>query len=117
VLRTLILDDDAARHNAFAKRLSRPGNIVKHAYTFEEAVEAASTWTPQFDVMLLDHDLGTIKTGADFAKYLAEMPVERRPWKIVIHSWNQSGARYMLAVLTEAGYENVTIEMFGVEGV
>lgn len=111
-MRILVLDDDEQRHEIFAKRLR--GNEVKHVFTSSQAIEALqNAFLAPFDLAYLDHDLGEKindpypreVTGDDVARWMVmELPIERRPKQIIIHSWNPDGARRMANRLYEAGF-------------
>lgn len=92
-MRILILDDEEVRHTGFSKML--PGHDLTHVYSYEESVVALEG--AQFDIAYLDHDLGVgcAETGYDVAMFIAGMPEDKRPAKVVIHSHNPIGARRM----------------------
>ncbi|MBI5548922.1 MAG: hypothetical protein HY901_33995 [Deltaproteobacteria bacterium] len=108
-MRVLFLDDDAYRHDCFARRL--PDEEIRHVHGHDEALTALST--TRFDVVYLDHDLEDFravepselnKTGLDVARFIAgSVAAELRPAKVVVHSWNESGARQMAEILRTAG--------------
>ena len=116
MMRILVLDDDAERHDAFDEALSSE-NSVEHAWSYHDAI--AMLESEQFDVAYLDHDLsdfedasstivgayGNIElTGADVARFIAhELPRGMWPKRVVVHSWNPDGAKRMIAMLREAG--------------
>lgn len=108
----LFLDDAAARHDGFAAMTA--GHLIRHVYTFRDACDALEA--ERFDVAYLDHDLNAFGphsvepgmygeqelTGADVARFIAQMPAEKRPLSVVVHSWNPDGARRMVAILRDA---------------
>lgn len=109
----LILDDDPDRHKVFDKIL--PNCEVYHAYTDIEAIAFLEHCGP-FELVCLDHDLGDYSvgeslplgdlagSGMDVAEFIAlHLEREKYPKKIIIHSWNSSGARRMLATLFPTG--------------
>lgn len=114
-MRVLILDDNEDRHKGFAKALVGCERV--HVNNYYEVVSVLAG--PRFDVAYLDHDLSDRqavgqflgspelfageKTGTDVAEYIAEMPADRRPDRVVIHSWNPSGAQRMADILREVG--------------
>jgi CheY-like chemotaxis protein len=100
-VRLLILDDDPVRQEHFAAIHRRHERV--HVLFSEDAIEALNEG-PRFDAALLDHDLGAgCHTGEDVAKHIASMPPERRPLKVIVHSWNPDGAQRMVNILREAG--------------
>ena len=108
--RILILDDDGTRHAAFAARYSDAERV--HVHSVAEALAALRDDGPRFDLATLDHDLGEWQidcygkreiTGLEVAVAIARMDEERRPARVVVHSWNPPGALRMLDYLREAG--------------
>ena len=102
--RFLFLDDDEKRHGQFKKMTI--GCIVTHVETVEEC-EKALLSEPPFGCVFLDHDLGGLVfveekegTGTEVAEFIAnDLPKEKLPKKIVIHSWNPEGAKRMESIL------------------
>jgi CheY-like chemotaxis protein len=123
-LKILVLDDDDIRHEAFALEFEK--HIVTHVRTYDEAVTALDG--ERFDLIQLDHDLNDFPllrqskaesivgkfemTGYDVAKVIAALPDEKKPGRVVIHSWNPPGARAMHEVLFRANIR-VSIQPFG----
>ena len=109
--RILILDDDGVRHAAFAARYADADRV--HVRSVAEALAALHGDGPRFGLATLDHDLGEwIKgcygeriecTGLDVAVAIARMDEERRPARVIVHSWNPPGALRMLDYLRDAG--------------
>lgn len=107
-LRLFVLEDDPARIHLF--REASIGWAVVHIATSVE--EAKKLWTPPYDLVCLDHDLGGEQmvdstqenTGYQFALWLAERPIEDRDETIVVHSYNPEGAKRMLVALREHRY-------------
>lgn len=124
-MRILILDDDDMRHNYFRRELAN--HEVVHAHTYDEACDALSS-QDRFDTVFLDHDLNFEQyrsvqkcddgyevelDGKDAAHYLVgRVPQEKRPGQIVVHSWNETGAREMVAILKDGGFTNVVRWVF-----
>jgi len=122
LMRILVLDDDDMRHQYFAEELK--GNDVIHVHTYDECVDALSNQEP-FEVVFLDHDLNDYKykselvgaglyggtqemDGRDVTCYMTTLlKDEQRPFQVIVHSWNPSGAEEMIATLKDGGYENV----------
>ena len=111
-MQVLILDDDEARHEGFKHAYWHLK--LRHVYSHPEAVGALEQGP--WDVAFLDHDLGLERqgtkdttgrehTGFDTAKFIVEMPVDKRPKIVVVHSWNPIGALQMYQLLKEAKIE------------
>lgn len=108
--RILFLDDAQLRHDAFAQR--HLADDVVHVRTAEQAIRALDE-SPRFDVAYLDYDLaeefyltisgGTRETpepgdppyapgtGMEVVEHIVRMPTQRRPARVIIHSWNPIG--------------------------
>lgn len=115
-MRLLFLDDDYTRHARF--KHNHRGDDIVAVWDYPQLVAALDEQTAPFDVAYLDHDLdltrqldGREYTGTDAAAYIAAMPAERRPRKIVIHSWNDPGRQRMRATLIDAGYDPGNIKL------
>lgn len=113
-MKIFILEDDEERVDLFLEVLK--GQEVTVARTVEEGKKKFS---PDFQVLLLDHDLGGRQmvrvgegeeTGLDFAEWLGEAP-DPSP-EVVIHSWNPDGGSRMLFLLYDMGW-NVIQMPFG----
>lgn len=115
-MRILVLDDDDERHAAFRKYLE-PEHEVYHTFTVEQTVNAL-IGEPVFDVAFLDHDLndhqykstqsggyGNVSlNGFDVASFIARiLSKDKRPKRVVVHSWNPDGAKMMHGVIAESG--------------
>lgn len=126
-MRILVLDDDDARHGYFAKQFI--GHEVTHVHTYTECIQTLLDNDP-FEVVFLDHDLNDHgyrstadeKTdyvqrsltrfsregeldGRDVAEDMVRLfPVEKRPYQVVVHSWNPQGAKEMMSILKDAGF-------------
>jgi hypothetical protein len=100
----LFLDDDENRIREFQPRF--PGAIITR--TAKETI--AKLPVMDWDVVLLDHDLGGEQfvdsgkedTGAGVARWVAE----NRPsvGRFIVHSHNPGGAKNMEGLLQQAGY-------------
>lgn len=99
-MRILVLDDMDVRHDGFDRRY--PDSKIDHAYDVEEAVYFLDTY--KYDVVFLDHDLapehyidGDSKetTGFDAAVHISQMPKDKLPTQVIVHSWNPVGADRM----------------------
>ena len=116
-MKIFFLDDDKERHRRFLK--NRIGMDVTTAWSYEEAVRTLSDEV--FDVAYLDHDLSDLaasgrpapgeKTGTDVAEFIANMPEDKRPRSVIIHSFNDYGRKRMAAILRDAGVP-VSIQLF-----
>ncbi len=107
----LFLDDDRTRHREFLLSVGRC--VVTQAYTAEQAVRQINQTV--YDAVFLDHDLSfddcmcdpseptTAPTGLTVAEHIAELPPEKRPGVVIIHSMNPPGARAMESALQRAG--------------
>lgn len=119
-MRVFLLEDDPNRVQAFKYVLSLGGHELQHAI---DVGGAKLLWTPPYDLILLDHDLGgetfvpseAPNTGYEFVSWVADslaVDVKTHPVAIVIHSWNSDGARNMKALLASKGIENVNLLPF-----
>jgi hypothetical protein len=107
-LNILILDDDKIRHSYFADRFR--GHDVWHCYDVPRFRQQYSA--RDWDLVHLDHDLGTKLTGMDAVDYMVQLP--RRPGRVVVHSWNPDGSKLMASTLHRHGF-NVERKMFEVK--
>ncbi len=105
----LVLDDDLRRHEHITQTLI--GFDLVHVFTARAAIEALAN-RDRFYLALLDHDLTFLQSagkqdlemsGTDVAHYISVMPIDKRPEKVVIHSWNPVGAKRMENILKDAG--------------
>lgn len=106
----LFLDDEEYRHVIFRQNFGGSGwfNLF-HAHTAKEAIDNLKRY--KFAVIFLDHDLGSQAyvassdgTGYEVAKWLSERYSEHQGSEIIIHSWNQVGAKNMHSILRQVGY-------------
>ena len=85
----LVLDDEAERHRAFVDVLE--GCEVQHVSTASEA-KVALIEEDIFDLVCLDHDLGTTSrrsnTGMAVAEFIARDMRDKIPGHVLIHSNN-----------------------------
>lgn len=118
-MRILVLDDSVERHKTFRQNLIGHEKVI-HVHTHDEAERAIQEH--EFDLMFLDHDLNfeafkSVKvdengvewelTGADVAKLVAALPKEKHPKRVIIHSYNPSGAFNILMILQAVGIKAV----------
>lgn len=109
-MRILFLDNNHERQRRF--QMHRIGCVVVQALTYEACIKALDEQSP-FDQVHLDHDLSEAaeagrpklgeRTGTDVAKYIAELPIEKRPKQVVLHSYNFDGRTRMARILNDAG--------------
>ena len=78
---------------------------LSEAETAEQAIRMLEKYSP-YDLVSLDHDLGgniccpsDEVSGYVVAKYISEMPIDKLPKCVVIHSFNPVGAENMINVL------------------
>jgi hypothetical protein len=107
----LILDDEEYRHDAFRKRFA--GHDVWHTFTVAQFRHVYHSADHVWDLVHLDHDLGTKETGMNAVDYMVEFRDERRPVHVVVHSWNASAGPLMFSVLHRHGF-NVRYQPFEV---
>lgn len=112
-MRILFLDDMRVRHDEFNPPAEHE---LWRAWNGEQALKLVAEKT--FDVMFLDHDLADDHydehrtgnrgfsqsvSGTEVAKAIAELPSDRRPKFVVVHSWNSIGGPRMRRILQDAG--------------
>jgi CheY-like chemotaxis protein len=114
-MRVLFLDDKQERHDAF--RRNTIGHDVLFVFTASEAIKALETG-PRFDQARLDHDLAEEHylqfeaseyapgTGMDVVDHILKMAPEKRPKKVIVHSFNEPRSREMILRLRDAGFRN-----------
>ena len=112
-MRILFLDDDPRRHDEFARIAD--GHSIVHAWRVDEA--KAQLDRTRFDLCCLDNDLeteGFEREGYEVARHIAATSKSRRPARVLIHSWNETRARDMYAVLSPFyGERSLTKIRFG----
>lgn len=117
-MKIFILEDDEERIRLFEQAAQG-----KDLTVCRDLARAAQMYEPPYDVILLDHDLGgrvmvdslEEETGASFCRWLgANHPTPEASTLTVVHSWNPDGAREMLRLLREIGWQGVTACPFGV---
>lgn len=114
-MKIFILEDDSERIKAFSRALNEVDYVV--ANTVEDGQKM---WNPPYDVILLDHDLDFAydddkladeQTGHTFAEWLPFHSCDKNT-RVVVHSFNYSGARRIAQTMHEKGY-NVVQQPFG----
>ena len=118
----LFLDDMKERHERFDSMTD--GHEVWHAWSVEQAIKRLSERI--YDIAFLDHDLSDEHyadyhadrlsaakgTGQEVAQFIAQMPADKRPRRVLVHSWNPIGAMAIARILRAAGVP-VTMSTFG----
>jgi len=107
-MRIFILEDNQMRINTFKDWYGSDHELTIVTNAQEAIVLLALS--SNYDIFFLDHDLGDRvfvdvqdpNTGSTVAKFLESLEVTG---KIIIHSWNIGGARYMMNHLPKAIYE------------
>jgi len=120
--RALVLDDEQERHDVFASILRN--EEVVHCYNFDEVIREM-TFGPKFDIVFLDHDLGTgnseiadkvglpYVSGYHIALFICQdLDKDKRPDRVLIHSWNDYGAQSMETLFQRSGFQNVVRKRF-----
>lgn len=107
-MKIFFLDDDKERHRRF--KMNRIGMDITAVWTYADACVALAETV--FDVAYLDHDLSELaaagkpakdeKTGTEVAEFIAQLPEDRRPKQVIIHSFNDYGRRRMQTILQRA---------------
>lgn len=122
-MRVLILDDDDVRHEWYAAHYRR--HEVRHVRTAAEAIEALA-WPPElvhldYDLHLSmpdarktsggiwlpedhDYDEATHSGRAVVTAMVARASGVRSLPRVIVHSWNPGGARWMHDTLHESGF-------------
>jgi DNA-binding response OmpR family regulator len=107
-MKILFLDDDRDRHDAIDDWWKPNGWDITHVRTVTQL--ARSLQDGPWDLICLDHDLGTPLDGRDAVRVLVERG-ERSP--VWIHSYNALRAYDMERMLREAGWSPVYRGPFG----
>ena len=107
----LVLDDEKIRHEVFSIRYTK--HEVDHAWGVTQCINLLQI-RDKYDLISLDHDLGGHSqigyaepgelTGTDVANWIARnLPREKWPDRLIIHSWNIDGAIRMAKILNSVG--------------
>jgi CheY-like chemotaxis protein len=101
-MKILFLDDDYNRTHFFKKHLPSIDAEYSYAETAEEAIDLLDNSAAQFEVVFLDHDLGGkifVKeiegTGYEVALHIVDMPSDKKPYQVILHSHNPVGVQRM----------------------
>lgn len=117
----IVLDDLPCRHDAFDKAFKHVYQDIIHTYNFADFFHAVTTIPAQIDYVSLDHDLGDhtyhgtptgqilYGTGTDAVRLLEILPVEMRPVKVNVHSFNFVRSEVMVERLKVAGYDTTEV--------
>lgn len=115
-MKILILDDIQHRLNVFQKM--HDGDEVVCCTHYLEFLEALST--QKWDLIRLDHDLGDFRdadtyvdgwgkiqeyNGCHAAMRICELPDDKKPERVIVHSVNPTGSADMTRTLLKAGIE------------
>jgi len=95
-LRILIIEDSPDRQKILQQLFKDHAWILVH--TAERAVRLLSVY--DFDLIALDFDLATEKTGEDVAQFIAQS--RNKNAKVIIHSMNHPGAVKITEILPDA---------------
>lgn len=103
-MRVLFLDDDKVRHDSFAEAVKGIENgDVWHVYSASQAIHTLEK-DPKYDLVCLDHDLGSgAGNGSDVAKYISTMPEDKRPERVILHTFQREGMVNMSSFLRPVG--------------
>lgn len=131
-MRILILDDDAKRHEGYKAIFKQTGHETVHVWTYFaclDKLEQACLEGRPFGMACLDHDLGDntdIPADIKYGMY-SSRPFDGRdvcwflrgnqhlcPPKVLIHSWNPTGAVEMRDILQAIpGILDLRVRAFG----
>ena len=92
-----ILEDDLLRMKLFEQALM--DHNVDHADNVQDGKKLLTE--NEYDLILLDHDLGGEQTGYQLAKFIRDDNICTR---VITHTCNYAGAQNILAVLPHATY-------------
>lgn len=110
-MKILFLDDDQIRHDELILILGAKHELVR-VYHAVDAIDKLKT--DQYDLVMLDHDLGLIydedgiadegPDGRVVVRWMIENMKDNRP-PVIVHSWNNQRAPEMEKLLGEAGFQ------------
>jgi hypothetical protein len=112
-LRVFVLEDDPNRVEGF--RAALYGHSVDYAICVEHAIR---DFSPPYDLLLLDHDLGgevmvdsdEANTGFQFVRWLVAHQKRQAKAAVFVHSWNPDGAKRMVDGLRANGWNVVRMQ-------
>lgn len=98
----LVLDDEEKRHAFYAQQFAGE-YTVKRAKTVAQAIALLDKHV--FEIAHLDYDLFLTDTmnGSHVVDHIIQMAPEKRPKRVLVHSWNDEAAHKMCVALREAG--------------
>lgn len=113
-MRIFVLEDDPQRIAAFKQYLANAEDVT----ICRDIDQALSEFEGPYDVVFLDHDLGDKaymgtwerNTGSEFIR---QKGAELAGATVIIHSWNEPGARYMEESLLFNNHTHVYRAPFG----
>lgn len=109
-VRVLFLDDLESRVDTFKEH--NPHCMVHHVTTVKDFIETYPLF--EWDIIMLNHDLGTQETGSDAAMFLAKTFHHKSgcALPVIIHSTNPAGAANMASKLSIADQWEVYVIPF-----
>lgn len=107
-MKILFLDDNPERHEYF--KTITIGQDVTHVWNSQECMDALANNDP-FDLVCLDHDLAgayfqedKANSGTEVAEWIHyKLAKDKYPKKVIIHSWNSTGAERMYKWIEPTG--------------
>lgn len=113
-MNVLFLDDSPVRHRVFKQAIPDQAMIVYLTETYRQAVQALDMG-PRFDEVHLDRDLNDYGarsmsedvpahelTGEHIAEFIANMPKNRQPLRVIVHTLNPDAGHRMVQALVAA---------------
>jgi CheY-like chemotaxis protein len=95
----LVLEDRPERQQGFREHFPD----CRVVSTYAAAVEVLAAL--RFDVVYLDFDIEVGRNGNDVAFFMATLPLEMRPARVVVHSSNLAGGMAIQQTLRRAGFQ------------
>lgn len=107
-MKILFLDDERLRYEIFLK--NHPNDDIVWANSLGRFCEILRLSPEAFDEIRLDHDLNDAGDGdgQDAAFIVTLLPPEKRPKRVIVHSWNPPCGSLMMLILNQA---NMGIEV------
>lgn len=106
----LFLDDEDVRHQLIEKILGKKHKIL-HSFNALEALGLMQSSDHRIGLALLDHDLGetVLEDGKKVERHgnwlvqqmVRECAKDKYPVQVIVHSYNENGAKKMVASLTD----------------
>jgi len=114
--RAFVLEDAKYRTDWFREEL---GGFIEFSF-HDNVISAEDSFDPPYDLILLDHDLGSIgpmtsdfNSGTTFVLWLVKKFPSVSDTPVIIHSHNTPAAERMEMFLVRAGFTDVTVITFG----